>query len=104
MTAVFIGSGVLASSLTLLAALLWWLWLAGQGRHRAPSRPGPLPLVAPEGLDGTEDAVTVALRLDADRAGLEYCPAEGRTTPHFIHHCGARTCCVCETETAGDEE
>ncbi|WP_406501521.1 hypothetical protein OHA04_27285 [Streptomyces sp. NBC_01590] len=42
MTAVFIGTGVLASSLTLLAALLWRLWgwpdTAATGRPASPIR------------------------------------------------------------------
>lgn len=115
MTRLVIGGGVLALSLAALAALVWW-WLAGHGRHRAPRRPGarlalppgvpPVPSVLParEGVEdgGGTDAKTVAL-LAVDRADFDHCPAEGRRTPHFLHSDGSRTCCRCETTTAGDQ-
>lgn len=133
MTRLVIGGGVLALSLAALAALVWWWWLAGHGRHRAPRRPGPLLALPPgvpaeDGPYGTEtvlpvappapsvlparegvedgggaDAETLALLVDADRADFAHCPAEGRRTPHFLHGDGARTCCRCETRTAGDQ-
>lgn len=129
MTRLVIGGGVLALSLALLAGLVWW-WLSGHGRHRAPRRPGgllalPPGVVAEDGPYGTEtvlpvppassvlparegvedgdgvDAETVVF-LAADRADFDHCPAEGRRTPHFFHGDGSRTCCRCETKTAGD--
>ncbi|MCF3960334.1 hypothetical protein [Streptomyces fuscigenes] len=127
MTPVIVGAAIVAASLA-AAAYLAWLWCAGQGRHRAPRHyrgpflllpPGPPP-APPTGTYGTgvlvldaqlptvrpfgvEDPSTVALLLEADRAGLEHCPAEGRTRPHFIHTDGSRTCCECKTTTAGDQ-
>ncbi|WP_413808185.1 hypothetical protein [Streptomyces sp. OE57] len=67
--------------------------------------PSVLPL-QPEVEDqeeaGGPDSDTVYL-LAADRADFAHCPAEGRRTPHFLHSDGSRTCCECETETAGDQ-
>ncbi|MEV5048202.1 hypothetical protein AB0N20_27295 [Streptomyces griseoincarnatus] len=133
MTRIVIGASVVAVSLALLAAVVWFWWLAGHGRHRAPRRPAtaegrdllvttaapdltgsapalpafpPVPSVLPSREDLEEagrDADTVALLLDADRADFAHCPAEGRRTPHFLHSSGARTCARCETTTAGDQ-
>jgi hypothetical protein len=52
--------------------------------------------------DGAPDTETVAL-LAADRADFAHCPDEGRRAPHFFHSDGSRTCCRCETTTAGDQ-
>lgn len=123
MTRIVIGASVVAVSLTLLAAVVWFWWLAGHGRHRAPRQPAtaeggelltapalqavpPAPPAPPSRQDLEEaggDADTVALLLDADRADFADCPAEGRTTPHFLHRDGSRTCARCETTTAGDQ-
>jgi hypothetical protein len=115
-----IGTGVLALSLAVLAALVWCWWLAGHGRHRRPRHapdllasteavsvqapPAPSVLPLREGVEeaGGADPDTVALP-GFDRADFDHCPAEGRRTPHFLHSDGSRTCCRCETTTAGDQ-
>jgi hypothetical protein len=103
-----------------LAYAVWLLWSWGQagGRHRRPRESaalqllaGPDPAPAPAGAHPVSleaegagaDTDTVALLLDADTAGFAHCPAEGSTTPHFMHSGGSRTCCRCETTTAGDQ-
>ncbi|MET9819629.1 hypothetical protein [Streptomyces sp. NPDC006355] len=131
MTPLVIGVGVLALSAA-LAFALWLWWASGHGRHRKPRQAAPVLLVAHEVPDGgpgeTEcvvlsappapsalpsregqeeaggaDPDTVALLLAADSADFAHCPAEGRRTPHFLHRDGTRTCCRCETTTAGDQ-
>lgn len=46
-----------------------------------------------------EDAETTP-----SRTGFEVCPLEGRTTAHFFHSDGSRTCCWCQTRTEGDHD
>jgi hypothetical protein len=86
-----------------MAYLVWLLWPWGTGgRHRRPRASAALQLLT--GPDPAEaDPDTMALLLDADTAGFAHCPAEGRTTPHHLHGDGSRTCCRCETTTAGDQ-
>jgi hypothetical protein len=122
-----IGAGVILLALAVLAAGAWWL-LTGHGRHRKPRHtPAPALLAAGDGPDGTGPVVldvppapsalpdeegqaeaggtdpdTVWLKT-ADRADYDHCPAEGRRTPHFLHRDGSRTCCLCETTTAGEQ-
>jgi hypothetical protein len=125
-TRALIGSSLLVASLAVLAAAVWFLWLVGRGRHRRDRRPGPLlppGVPGPDGPYGTEAVLLLApptpsvLRLQegeapetdtvallaADRADFAHCPAENRRTPHFFHSDGTRTCCRCETPTAGDQ-
>lgn len=123
MIRIVMGSSVVTVSLALLVVVVWCWWLAGTGRHRAPRRsptgagrtllvttaaPLLLPSASPvlPARDGEEepgrDADTMALLQDVDRADFGHCPAEGRTTPHFFHRDGSRTCARCETTTAGD--
>lgn len=131
MTPAVIGAAVLAASVSVAITLLWW-WLSGQGRHRRRGRAvllvprGSAPGDGPYGpepvllldvpptpsvlrLDGEDQAAddradtdTVAF-LSADIADFAHCPNEGRRTPHFFHRDGSRTCCRCETKTAGDQ-
>lgn len=116
MTRIVIGSGVLTASVAFAVTAVWLWWLKGTGRHRAAHRtavssPAPAVLQSPPapaagpGLDdqAEADTDTVALLLDADTADFAHCPAEGRTTPHFLHSNGTRTCARCETTTAGDQ-
>lgn len=105
MTRLILGASIVAVSCAALVSILWALWRAGRGQHRAPHRAGGPLLQLPPGTPGEHatDAETLALLLDADRAGFAYCPAEGQTAPHFLHGNGARTCCRCETTTAGDQ-
>ncbi|MGV2914623.1 hypothetical protein [Streptomyces alfalfae] len=127
MTQALIGGSILAAALAALAAAVWVWWMAGRGRHRRNRRSGPLltlppitPLESsygteavvqpgssgpslirlPEQETGTTDTVQFAV---ADRADFAHCSAEGRRTPHFIHRDGTRTCCRCQTITAGDQ-
>ncbi|AIV35553.1 hypothetical protein [Streptomyces sp. CCM_MD2014] len=117
MTPTVFGAAVLAASVSGAISLLWW-WLGGQGRHRrqaravllapraaasvdVPPASAVLPLDQEDG-GGEADPETVAL-LAVDTADFAHCPSEGRRTPHFLHRDGSRTCCRCETKTAGDQ-
>ncbi|MFC8332807.1 hypothetical protein [Streptomyces olivaceus] len=130
MTPTVLGAAVVAASVSGAITLLWW-WLSGQGRHRSRSRAAllvprgavpedgpygtgaifvdvpPAPSVLPLDAEDREaaggaDPDTVAF-LAADTADFARCPAEDRRTPHFLHRDGSRTCCRCETTTAGDQ-
>ncbi|MFE9319135.1 hypothetical protein ACFYNV_29235 [Streptomyces albidoflavus] len=61
-------------------------------------------LVARLGGPGTEAAGPVPdLDGEYDAVDFDHCPAECRTTPHFLHATGGRTCVSCKTTTSGDQ-
>lgn len=85
------------------AVLLWAVWarVVGHGRHRRPAG-ATHDETTSHGDESGGDMDTLTMLLAADRVDYDHCPAEGRRTPHYFHADGARTCCSCETTTAGD--
>lgn len=104
MTPLWVGAAATGAGLVLVAVAVWW-WLAGAGRHRRGRfHAAPVLPVPPGVLVGPHDADTITLRLGAvDRADFAHCPVEGVRSPHFFHDDGRRTCCRCQTTSAGDQ-